>query len=296
MTEFSTSLYLQDWISFTSKLKALIGLRYDYFNGEYRTDKLGTANDFGKGLATDRNSDALTYRFGLVYTPVNSLSIYGSYSNYFKPGRQLPANDILLKPETGAMAELGAKLQLHEQLSSTTSVYHITKSDIIIGKGSGVFEQAGKAVSKGIEEDLTYTPNVHLSVTAGYSYTDARFKDYVQSATVNLTRKRLYYAPDHQANLWVTYRFANRLTDSGFRVSLGGNYVGDSFADNDNTVKLPAYTIVNAAIHYQFKQVGLGLNLNNVFNRTTYFTSAINDNQLYPGKPANYLASLRYKF
>jgi len=296
MSEFSTSFYLQDWINFTTKLKALIGLRYDYFKGEYRTDKLDSSNGYVKGLETDRTSDALTYRFGLVYEPVNAVSIYGSYSNYFKPGRQLPVNDIVLKPERGAMAELGVKLQINEQLSSTTSIYHISKSDIIIGKGAGIFEQAGKAVSKGIEEDLTYTPNVHLSVTAGYSYTDARFKDYVQSATVNLSGKRLYYAPDHQANLWATYRFAKRLEDNGFRISFGGNFTGKSFADNQNAVKLPAYTIVNAALHYQFKHADIGLNVNNVFNNTQYFVSAINDNQLYPGKPANYLASVRYKF
>jgi len=296
LSEFSTSFYLQDWINFSAKLKGLIGLRYDYFNGEYRTDKLNTKNDFVKGVSTDRNSDALTYRFGLVYEPVTAVSIYGSYSNYFKPGRQLPVNDIVLKPETGAMAELGVKLQLNDQLSSTTSVYHIRKSDIIIGKGAGVFDQAGKAVSKGIEEDLTYTPDAHISVTVGYSYTDARFKDYVQSASVDLSGKRLYYAPDHQANLWATYRFARKIEDNGFRISLGGNFTGKSFADNDNAVKLPAYTIVNAALHYQFKHADIGLNVNNVFDKRQYFVSAINDNQLYPGKPANYLASVRYKF
>ncbi|MCX2478233.1 TonB-dependent receptor [Pedobacter sp. MC2016-15] len=296
VNEFSTSFYLQDWINFTAQLKALIGLRYDYFKGEYRTDKLNSANDYVKGVATDRESDAFTYRFGLVYEPVTALSIYGSYANYFKPGRQLPVNDIVLKPEKGAMSELGVKLQINEQLSSTTSIYHIKKTDIIIGRGAGVFEQAGKAVSKGVEEDLTYTPNAHLSVTAGYSYTDARFKDYVQSPTVNLAGKRLFYAPDHQANLWATYRFARNIEDNGFRISAGGNFLGSSFADNDNAVKLPAYTIINAAVHYQFKHVDIGLNVNNVFNKREYFVSAINDNQLYPGKPANYLASVRYKF
>lgn len=296
LNEFSTSFYLQDWVNFTPQLKALIGLRYDYFKGEYRRDKLNTTNNFVKGVATDRESNALTYRFGLVYEPVTAVSIYGSYSNYFKPGRQLPVNDIVLKPETGAMREIGVKIQLHEQLSSTTSVYHIRKSDIIIGKGAGVFEQAGEAVSKGIEEDLTYSPNTHISLTAGYSYTDARFTDYIQSSTVNLSGKRLYYAPDHQANLWATYRFARHIEDNGFRISVGGNYTGTSFADNDNVVKLTAYTIVNAAVHYQFNHVDLGINVNNVFNRTAYFVSAINDNQLYPGKPANYLASVRYRF
>lgn len=296
LKEFSTSVYLQDWLNFSKKLKGLIGLRYDYFKGEYRTDKLNTANDFVHGPTTDRNSDALTYRFGLVYEPVSAVSIYGSYSNYFKPGRQLPVNDIILKPETGAMSELGVKLLLNDQLSSTTSVYHIRKSDIIIAKGAGIYEQAGKAVSKGIEEDLTYSPNAHIAITAGYSYTDARFKDYVQSATVNLSGKRLYYAPDHQANLWATYRFTRKLEDNGFRVSVGGNFTGNSYADNENAVKLPAYTIVNAAIHYQFKHADIGLNVNNVLNKTQYFISAINDNQLYPGKPANYLASVRYKF
>lgn len=295
LTELSTSFYLQDWIKFSSKLKGLIGLRYDYFDGKYRTDKLVT-DDFVNGTASSRKTNAFTYRAGLVYEPVAAVSIYGSYSNYFKPARQLPVNDIVLKPETGHMSELGAKVVLTDKLSSTTSAYYIEKSDIIIGKGAGVYDQAGKAVSKGVEEDLTYTPNAHLSVIAGYSYTDARFKDYVEGGGLNLKGNRLFYAPDHQANLWATYRFAKHMEDNGFNVSLGGNLIGNSYADNENTVKLLSYTIINAAIHYQFKHAEIGLNVNNVFNKKEYFVSAINGNQLYPGKPANYLASIRYKF
>lgn len=295
LSELSTSFYLQDWIKFSSKLKGLIGLRYDYFDGKYRTDKLVT-NDFVNGTESGRKTNAFTYRAGLVYEPVSSVSIYGSYSNYFKPARQLPVNDIVLKPETGHMSEVGVKVVLTDKLSSTTSAYYIGKSDIIIGKGAGVYDQAGKAVSKGIEEDLTYTPTEHLSVIAGYSYTDARFKDFIEGGGVNLKGNRLFYAPDHQANLWATYRFAKHAADNGFNVSLGGNLMGNSYADNENTVKLPSYTIINAAIHYQFKHAEIGLNVNNVFNKTEYFVSAINGNQLYPGKPANYLASIRYKF
>jgi len=296
LNELSTSFYLQDWIKFSSQLKGLVGLRYDYFDGKYRTDNLNTLNTFTNGAVSDRKTNAFTYRFGLVYEPVESVSIYGSYSNYFKPARQIPVNDIMLKPETGHMSEIGVKVELTDKLSSTTSVYYISKSDIIINKGAGVYDQAGRAVSKGIEEDLTYTMNVHFSMIAGYSYTNARFTDYIEGGNLNLKGNRLFYAPDHQANLWATYRFAQHLGDNGFNFSLGGNYTGNSYADNENTVKLPSYTIINAAIHYQFKHAEIGLNVNNVFNKTEYFVSAINGNQLYPGKPANYLASVRYKF
>jgi iron complex outermembrane receptor protein len=295
LQEISTALYLQDLIDFSKKLKGLIGLRYDYFDGKYRHDNLNASNTFVNGPETNRTSNAVTYRFGLVYEPVQTVSIYGSYSNYFQPVRDIPLNDIVLKPTTGYMGEVGAKIALSDKFSSTTSIYYIAKSNIVISKGAGILDQAGRAVSKGIQEDLTYTPDVHWSVIAGYSYNNVRFTDYIEAGNLNLKGNRLNYAPDNLANLWATYRFAKHLGDNGFNISLGGVLTGNSFADNENTVKLPAYTIINGAVHYQFKHAELGLNVNNIFNKTEYFVSAINSTQLYPGKPANYLLSLRYK-
>jgi iron complex outermembrane receptor protein len=181
-----------------------------------------------------------------------------------------------------------------DKLSATTSVYYIQKQDIIIGLPAGAYDQAGKAVSKGVEEDLSYAPNGHWQIVAGYAYTHVRFKDYQESPTVNLKGNRLYYAPDHQANLWATWYACAKPEHPGLNVSLGGNVVGDNFTDNENTVKLPAYAVLNGAVHYRAGRAELGFNLNNILDKRRYFVSAINTTQLYPGMPINFLLSARY--
>jgi iron complex outermembrane recepter protein len=295
LQELSTAVYLHDLISLTDKWKAMVGVRYDYFHGKYRSDLLNAGHaDFTDGTATNRTSTALTWRLGLVYQPTHALSLYGSWSTYFKPARQIPTNNIDLKPTTGYQGELGVKVTLNDKLSSTSSVYYIDEKEIVISLPQGAYDQAGEAHSKGVEEDLTYTPNGHWQVIAGYSYTDVRFTNYQESPTVNLKGNRLYFAPDHQANLWTTWYASGKADHKGFNFSLGGNLVGNNYTDNDNTVKLPAYTILNGAIHYRIGRAELGFNGNNLLDKKRYFVSAINTNQLYPGMPFNFLLSARY--
>lgn len=298
ISEVMHGLYLQDFITFSPKIKALIGARYDIFDGSYSTDKLATATTpEAKGLETDRKSHALTYRLGFVYQPTKSLSAYSSYSTYFKPARQIPTSGTLtLEPETGNQYELGLRYDVNDKISINTAGYSILKNDMIVGLGGGKFDQASAATSKGFEADVTGQWFKGFQTVAGYAYTDARFKDYTSSVVGagNLTGKTLQYVAKNQFNLWATYEIQGGNL-KGLAIGAGGYYLGDNFANSKNTVVLPEYQVLNTSLSYSVKTIRINFLVNNVFNKT-YFSSAINGSQLYPGAPRNCMMSFSCKF
>lgn len=88
---------MQDQISLFDNLKLLAGLRYDTVEQE-------TVNISGTSILSGevtRNYDALTPRLGIVYQPIEEVSLYASYSRSFNPNTQNTFSGDPLKPEKG---------------------------------------------------------------------------------------------------------------------------------------------------------------------------------------------------
>lgn len=71
-------MYLQDLMTVTDQLKVLVGLRYDNLSQD-RDDKTST------NLDLNRTDNTYSPRIGVVYQPVNNLSLYTSYNRSFQP-------------------------------------------------------------------------------------------------------------------------------------------------------------------------------------------------------------------
>ena len=286
-------VYVQDWLRFSDKLKGLVGLRYDIFNGTYFTNKVDKdRNVTEQGPKTTISVSALTYRAGLVYQPVQPLSIYGSYSTYFKPSRRVATNGETFDPETGYQAELGSRLDLASRWSITGSVYYLRKDNQVESLPGGVYRRIGSAESKGFEIETQSSPAAGLDITAGYTFTDATYLAYAGADVNPVAGNTVVLAPKHMLNAWVNYE----LTQSalrGLNLGVGANYMSDTYANSANTYVLPAYTVLDAALGYRIGRIGIRLNVNNLHNER-YFTNVIITNQFYPGATRNYLLTLKY--
>jgi iron complex outermembrane receptor protein len=85
----------------------------------------------------------------------------------------------------------------------------------------------------------------------------------------------------------------------GFTASIGATHVDSVWSGFSKTVKLPAYTLVNAGIHYDTKnwQVGLqGKNLTNERYFRSNFPDLFGSSVVLPELPRNYLLSASYTF
>lgn len=285
--------YVQDWLKFSEKLKGLVGLRYDVFRGTYYTDKIDADNNVTeKGVRTDIPSAALTWRAGLVYQPTEILSVYASYSTYFKPSRRVAPNGETFDPEDGYQAEFGSRLEFSRYWSLNGSVYYMRKNNQVESLPGGVFKPIGSADSKGFELELQGIPLAGLDVTAGYTFTDAKYRPFNDEHVNSVAGKTVALAPEHMANIWLNYQLQQTAL-KGLNFGIGMNYMSDTYANSANTYVLPAYTLLDASIGYQIGRVGLRLNVNNVTDKK-YFANVIITNQFYPGATRNYLLTLKY--
>jgi iron complex outermembrane receptor protein len=287
-------IYVQDWFRFSDKLKALAGLRYDNFTGTYYTDQVDASrNVTQQDTKTPIQVSALTYRLGMVYQPVQPLSIYGSYSTYFKPSRRIAPNGEIFDPETGYQTEIGTRLELASRWTTTAALYYMRKNNQVESLPGGVFRRVGSAESKGFEIDVQGSPVAGLDLTAGYTFTMAKYLPYAGNEINPVAGNTLLLAPKHMVNVWANYEL-QQSSLRGLSIGLGTNYMSDTYTNSTNTYVLPAYTLVDAALGYRINKVGLRLNVNNLLNER-YFNNVIFDNQFFPGATRNYLLMLNYR-
>ncbi len=286
-------IYVQDWIKISEKLKGLVGLRYDNFRGTYFTDQVGADRKVtSKGLESRISKSALTYRAGLVYQPLEVLSVYGSYSTYFKPARRVAPNGETFDPETGYQGEVGSRLEMNKKWVASLAFYYMRKNNQLEAMPGGIYKRIGSAESKGFEAEMKGSVAPGLDVTAGYTFSKAEYLPYNGVELNPVAGKRVAFAPENMVNVWLNYEGQNG-TLKGASIGAGVNYMGETFTNSANTFVMAAYTVADLAVGYRVGRIGMRLNVNNLFNEH-YYANAIYANQFSPGATRNFLVSLRY--
>ena len=285
------SVYLHDSMTLLPPLKLAVGARLDYWaltqtKHSIDPNTLAVLDTTG---SVDRHSTAPTWRAGLVYQPTQWGTVYGSFATAFRPAREVPADGRQLAPEHGRQFELGVRGEfLRRHLNVNVAAYDIQKKDVVVGRGAGVYDQAGQLGSRGIELDAALAPTQGFTAQLGYAYTRARYENYQSPDGNDYSGKITVNVPDHSFTLWATYRMKN-----GLGYGLGGRAIGKSYADPANNVKMDPYALVDAALYYRFNVIEFAVNVNNLLGAERYFVSSINDTQLTPGQPRLVLGSLR---
>jgi len=293
------SVYLQDQLTFNKQWQMVLGLRQDRFVTDF-TDKK-TAGNTGKTTDTE-----LSPRAALIYKPMDSVSVYASYSKSFVPraGDQLSSltnKTAGLEPEAFINKEVGAKWDINPDLSLSAALYRLERQNVaIVINSAGDRTLLDGQVVKGAELSLAGKLTAKWSVVGGYAYADSIIKDDVVTA-VNAGGTPTAFAaragnetsqtPRHTFSLWNRYDLNDR-----YGVALGFVSRSGMFALDDNTVKLPGYGRVDAAAFFNAsKNLQLQLNIENLLNRD-YYVNAHNNNNILPGSPIAARLSATYKF
>ena len=136
-----------------------------------------------------------------------------------------------------------------------------------------------------------------------YTFTDIEYSKTMPStlagSTLDNKGNSPTQAPKHMASLWADYNFRQGVLD-GVRVGGGVRYVGYSWVDAENTMKVPSYTLFDASVGYDLGKVGLKgvdvrLNANNLTNES-YIASCASLNYCYMGEERNVSATVSYQF
>lgn len=279
-------LYVQDLIDFGSGIKALVGLRHDWF--EQRTiQRLALPS-----LA--RTDSEWSPRAGLVFQPDDAQSYYASWSRSFQPsgeGFAIAVNNADIEPEKTTNKEIGAKYTLlGGKLNTTISLFELERIGIkSAAPGSTVLIPIGTQRTRGVELSGNLDLASGWRAIAGYSYLDARVtKSLAVESGQPVEGKRATLTPEHSANLFVTKSFADRIG-----LGIGGNYVDDRFANPGNTVVLPGYVTVDALAWAKLGIARLQINATNLFDER-YTVSGHGTSPILnlPGAPRTVIATL----
>lgn len=269
-------VYLQDQIELLDNLIVLVGLRYDVVDRK-TTDSL-------TGEETSQYDDAITPRIGIVYQPIEQISLYASYAQSFTPSFSTDAQGQPLAPEEGEGFEVGLKADIiPNRLSATIAYFDITKQNVATADPANPFASiaTGEQRSRGMDFDLIGRILPGWNLIASYAYIDAE----VTKANTDIVGNRLTGVPKHSASLWTTYEIqSGNLQGLGF--GLGFNFVGERQGDLANSFEADSYFLTNAAIFYRQNRWQVRLNIDNLFN-VDYIESVGNSRArgIYPGGP-----------
>ncbi len=287
---YQHGIYIQDQIS-VGKFQALLGLRQEYF-----TDIL----DYKKTTEKKVEQKALLPRIGLVYTPLEQVSLYGTYTEGYQPQSAATIGDPALyggpfDPLISNMYEVGAKTELFEKrLSANLAFYRIEQNNVLVNANNPgntqELTQIGQQRSKGIELDINGAILPNFSITANFAISR---NETTKSDKPELIGTLAANAPKAQGGLWAKYTFLNPDL-KGLGVGAGVNYTGKRNTLN-TILELPEYTLFSAALYYNIDKFKISGNLNNVFNKT-HWVGGYDFNRLYPGTPRNFLIGIGYTF
>lgn len=233
---------------------------------------------------------------GLVYKLNESLSFYGNFSKSFTPSTDVDDNGTTASPELGTTYEVGSKWQITPRLDATLALYRIDEKDMSVYI-NGVTRNIPKARSSGVELELNGEIAKDWNLSANYAYDKTEIvKDDVSSANVG---NRLVNAPTNMGSLYVSHTLRWVPVQGEFRLGGGARYVGTRAGDPENSFTMPAYTVADAFISWDNSLLGkhtqLQLNINNIFNKE-YYTSSAGNLRVEEGETRNLVLSARVDF
>lgn len=291
----SRAFYVQDQIEFSSKWQAIVGLRHDRFETDYKNlvngDRVDIADEF------------VSPRAGLIFKPTGNTSLYANYSLSYVPkaGDQLTGfrslSDPTFEPEKFINKEIGAKWDINPNLSFTAAAYILERENVVAsdpgGSGNNILLDGQETT--GLELSLAGNITDKWSIIAAYTHQDGEItKEQGTGNSAILKGSDLAETPDDSFSLWNKYDI-----NSVWSVALGVVSRSTMYAavpQVGSSSLLPGYTRYDAAIFAKLSEKAtLQFNIENLTNKD-YAISSHNNNNILPGAPISGRATLNYSF
>lgn len=275
----------------TNKLKATVGLRYDYENREAIFNGFGDAvlfngvvTELKPNITASGNYSALSPKFSLSYA-INELSnVYATYTRGFRAGginaSSLPAGvRQTFDPEYSNNYEIGYKsFLLNKRLSIGASAFLIQWKDLqfynLVAPFTYARENVGDAQSMGLELEVSAIPAKGLQLDGSFGINPTEYKGFDLKrvnfgtgveTTTGIGGNKLSNAPSHTIFLGAQYEYAiNKKLKAVIRGEIRN--LGKQYTDIQNKIEQPSYTLLNSRIGLTYDKYSLfvwGQNLTN---------------------------------
>ncbi|WP_244631302.1 TonB-dependent siderophore receptor [Aureimonas sp. ME7] len=234
-------------------------------NGRYdrawvdRDDRLAADADY------DGNEGALSGRAGLAYEFENGLVPYVSVATFFNPQIGSALDGRPVENQTGEQYEAGVKYSpTFFPGTFTASVFDLTRRNVVQTDPLTFLPvPVGEVRSRGVELEAKADITDNWKVTGAFTALDLEITDDIDTALIG---NQPFLIPEITASAWADYTVIGGSLD-GLSAGAGLRYVGESYADNQNTLTVPDALVMDAAIRYERDDRGVSLNVNNLFDK-----------------------------
>ena len=254
-----TGVYVQDQVKAGGFVLVLSGRR-DWID-------VRTVNNAGRTATGD--PARTSYRVGLVHVGDNGWAPYANYATSFTPliGTQAATGDFY-DPETGRQVEVGIRYQAKRlPLLATASLFDIRREGVLVADPRPGFpsnqSQGGAQRSRGAEFEVRARPLPTLDVNGSVTAFDL---DVLEGATA-VVGKTPTATPQFIAALFADYTLPDGAALPGLGLGVGVRHTGRSFANDVNTLAVPAATVFDAALRYKTGPFRAALNVSNLFDK-----------------------------
>ena len=299
-----TGVYAQDLIEL-DKWRFSLGLRQDWVETSDENRLAESGRPAGTEISDRRTK--LTGRAGVLYLFDNGIAPYLSYSESFNPNSYSDSAGNPLAPTDGTQWEAGIKYQPPGTDNLfTASVFRIDQENLASKlPQENFYRPIGAVRSQGFELEAHMQLTDNFKLLGSYTLTDIEYSKSMVSTLSTATNpienkgNSPTQAPRHMASLWGDYAFNEGALD-GLRLGAGVRYVGYSWADAENTMKVPSYTLFDASVGYDLSKVGIKgvdvrVNANNLTNES-YIATCASLSFCYMGEERNVSATVSYEF
>lgn len=266
----TAALFVEEQFNITEALKLVGGMRHDRIDLDRQL--FNAAGVFNTTASFERSFNPTTWRAGLVYDLLPTLTLYGQYATAADP---VGTNVFIVRAAenfdlaTGAQWEVGAKGQMwHNRAEWTVAYFDIYRKNILTQTSLTTAQNVGRQTSKGIELSGAIRATDAWRLQGNVTVLSARFADFSESAGSSVTSRggnRPPNVPEVMANLWSVYRVPCVVP---FDLGAAFRYVGHRYAENANVVRLNAYTTVDAWISVPYKNLMVTLRGRNLLDKT----------------------------
>jgi catecholate siderophore receptor len=287
----TASALVQDIVDLGPQWQATLAVRLDRFNAEFNEPITNAHFEHTDTIGSPRAS--------LVYKPLPSLSIYGSYGTSYDPSAEnlsLSAKTASLGPEKDHTYEFGVKsVALSGRLALQAGVFQTEMINARVGDPTNPTAPqilAGEERVRGFEADAIGYLTDEWEITAGYTHLDS---ETIKSTDPGSVGAPLLNTAPNQANLWLVYEY-----QEAWKAGFGVNYLDRRAADIDNTAHVPGYVTYDAMLSYRInRSLAVQLNGYNLTNKyyyaNSYFSSPV-ENHVVPGAGRTGLLTVSFSF
>jgi iron complex outermembrane receptor protein len=287
------AVFFEDAMDLTGSLKLVAGGRYDRLELDRRN--YDTSGNLITGTSFQETYNSSTWRLGLVYKLTDNLSPYVSWTT----GKDPPGTNnifIVNAPEgrnalsESEQVEVGIKGNTSDDRADLTlAAYHILRKKMLVQTGIETLTNGGQR-SQGLEASSNFKITPRWTVSANAAYTDSEYRDF----DVN-TGNQPADIPKWTANLWTGLREIG-----GLPLEIGGGvrYIGNRYANTENSVQLKHYTLLDAYASYglapNIMMLGRVRNLTN--EAYAQWADIFYPSEVMLGEPRSYQLSVIAKF